>query len=336
MIIEENKSLREYNTFGIDVQSKYFCIIEKIEDLREALEDFSNEKRLILGGGSNVLFTKNFDGLLLLNRIKGKKLLTEDDEHVYVQFGAGENWHNTVRHCIDNEWAGIENLSLIPGSCGAAPMQNIGAYGVEIKEVFHQLEAFHIESGEIHQFTIEDCAFAYRESVFKRKLSDQYFILNVTLRLNKKPLFNISYGAIQAQLESMGVNDLSIRAISEAVIAIRQRKLPDPNKIGNAGSFFKNPVISKSAFDQIKSRHSDIPHYPAPEGNIKLAAGWLIDQAGWKGKTFESFGVHKNQALVLVNYNNAKGSDIYSLSEEILNSIQEKFNISLEREVNIY
>ena len=335
MLIEKNKSLKNYNTFGIEASCKLFCSIDNVDDLKGVLESHAEENRLILGGGSNVLFTSDFNGLVLSNQIKGKKVISEDEHSICIQFGAGEVWHNAVLFAINNGWGGIENLSLIPGSCGAAPMQNIGAYGVEIKEVFENLEAFHIESGEVHVFTKEDCSFSYRESVFKHDLKNQYFILNITLRLHKTPQFNIRYGAIQSQLDKMGISELSIKAISEAVISIRQQKLPDPKNIGNAGSFFKNPIVSRSDFEKLHLLFPDIPHYPAKDDMIKLAAGWLIDQAGWKGKRFEDCGVHKNQALVLVNYSNAKGSDIFQLSERIKQSIKERFNIELEREVNI-
>ena len=335
MTIEKNISLAAFNTFGIDVQARSFAKFENKDDLSEAFSEVKNESTLILGGGSNILFTKDYDGLVLKNEIKGIKQSSEDEDHVWLKIGAGENWHQTVLHCIEKGHAGVENLSLIPGNCGAAPMQNIGAYGMEIKEVFQELEAFHISSGEIHTFSKKDCNFGYRESVFKNKLKGEYVILNITLRLNKRPIFNVSYGAIQDQLESMHVASLSIKAISDAVIHIRQSKLPDPKDIGNAGSFFKNPVVSKEELSNIQRDFPEVVHYPLSDGKIKLAAGWLIDQAGWKGKTIGKYGVHKDQALVLVNYGKAKGKEIYDLSEKIQISVKEKYSVDLEREVNI-
>ncbi|MFK7784824.1 MAG: UDP-N-acetylmuramate dehydrogenase, partial [Crocinitomicaceae bacterium] len=251
------------------------------------------------------------------------------------QSGAGEVWHDFVLHCVENGYGGVENLSLIPGSVGASPMQNIGAYGAEIKDVFVSLEAYHIESGELHSFDKDACEFGYRESVFKRRLKNQYVITSVTFKLNKEHSINSSYGAIEAELEKMEVSNPTIKDISEAVIAIRSSKLPNPAEIGNAGSFFKNPVVDISVLEEIQKNHENVPNYPAPNGKVKLAAGWLIDQAGWKGKTFGNFGVHKMQALVLVNYSNAQGSDIYNLSTEIIADIQSKFGVQLEREVNI-
>ena len=249
--------------------------------------------------------------------------------------GAGENWHEFVLHAIENQWAGIENLSLIPGNVGASPMQNIGAYGVEIKDVFHSLRAYHLPTGEVHTFKHSDCEFGYRESVFKRKYKGQYVILSVTYRLLKKPNLSLDYGAIKAELERMKVATPDISSVSQAVINIRQSKLPDPKVIGNAGSFFKNPVIDKSEFEELKMKYPDMASYPVSEEQVKVAAGWLIDKAGWKGRRFDKYGVHERQALVLVNYGGAVGMDIYNLSEEIMEDIYEKFGIHLEREVNV-
>jgi UDP-N-acetylmuramate dehydrogenase len=252
-----------------------------------------------------------------------------------VQVGAGENWHQFVLHCIKKGWAGVENLSLIPGNVGASPMQNIGAYGVEIKDVFYSLEAYHIPDKKIVNFTLNDCEFGYRDSVFKRKFKDEFVITDVTYRLNRIPDYNISYGAIGQELEKMGVKDLSLQAVSKAVINIRSSKLPDPAIIGNAGSFFKNPEIQNSKFKSLKETFPGIVGYDLPNGNVKLAAGWLIEQTGWKGFRRGDAGCHEKQALVLVNYGNAKGKEIYDLSEEILQSVKEKFGVGLEREVNI-
>ena len=283
-----------------------------------------------------MLFTKHFEGIVLRNNIQGVEVVEDTDDYIFVKVGGGFVWHEFVLYCIDQGWNGMENLSLIPGSVGASPMQNIGAYGVEIKQFFHELEAIHLKTGEIHYFNNSDCNFGYRESVFKNKFKGEYFISRVTYKLSKKQQLNVSYGAIEKQLEVMGVKNLSAKAVSDAVIAIRQSKLPDPKEIGNSGSFFKNPIVSQEQYDEVKSAHPELVAYAAGEGKMKLAAGWLIDQAGWKGKTIGNHGVHKNQALVLVNYGGAKGSEIYDLSEEILVSIKEKFGVQLEREVNIY
>jgi UDP-N-acetylmuramate dehydrogenase len=296
---------------------------------------------LILGGGSNILFTKDYDGMVLKNEISGIKVLHEEPAYVYVKVGAGENWHSFVLHCIDLHWAGVENLSLIPGNVGAAPMQNIGAYGVELSSVFLSLEAFHLKEKKIVTFTAADCGFGYRESVFKNKLKDQFVILSVTFKLKKQPVFHTSYGAIEQELEKMGVKELSIKAISDAVISIRKSKLPDPKEIGNAGSFFKNPSVSKEKSQILNSKFQAINGHENVDGTVKLAAAWLIEQCGpeygtsWKGYRKGDAGCHSKQALVLVNYGNAQGKEIYDLSEEILQTVKEKFGIILEREVNI-
>lgn len=334
-MIQENVDLKAYNTFGISVFGRYFGRFATVEELHSLLETNPNLPLLILGGGSNILLTKNFDGLVLKNEIGGFEILSETDSEVSVRSGAGEVWHSFVLRCIEKGFGGVENLSLIPGNVGASPMQNIGAYGVEIKDVFESLEAYHIPTGEIHTFDKESCEFGYRESVFKRKFKGQYAILRVTFCLKKNPTLNTTYGAIETELKSMGIETPTIREVSNAVIAIRSSKLPNPAEIGNAGSFFKNPVVSPEVAEKIKENYETFPNYPAPNGQIKLAAGWLIEQAGWKGKTLGTYGVHKNQALVLVNYGNSSGSEIYDLSSAIIQDIQEKFGVTLEREVNI-
>lgn len=338
MSILQNISLKTLNTFGIDVQAKYFSSFSSAEELQELLSNnkLKTENKLILGGGSNILFTKNFDGIVLKNELRGIQLIKEDQLHYYVKVAAGENWHAFVMHCIENNFAGIENLSLIPGNAGAAPMQNIGAYGIEIKDVFQQLEAFSIAENKVVQFGLNDCAFGYRESIFKTKLKNKFVIVNITFRLNKKPVFNTSYGAIEKELENMHVQQLSIKAIAQAVINIRTSKLPDPKKIGNAGSFFKNPTIPLQQFNQLKQTFPNIVGYTVNDSNIKLAAGWLIEQCGWKGYRKGDAGCNPLQALVLVNYGNANGSEIYALSQNIIESVQQKFNVQLEREVNIF
>ena len=341
MQVQENISIKEYNSFGISGYANLFAKFNSLDELSELLEfekrTTNNQQRstLILGGGSNILFTKDFDGLVLKNELHGIKEIKEDEHHVYVQVGAGENWHQFVLHCIKNGWAGVENLSLIPGNVGASPMQNIGAYGAEIKDVFYSLEAFHIKEKKIVNFSLNDCEFGYRDSVFKRKFKNEFVITHVTYRLNKIPEYNISYGAIEQELEKMGVKNLSLQSVSQAVINIRSSKLPNPGQIGNAGSFFKNPEVSSSQFEVLSSQFPGIVGYDLPNGNVKLAAGWLIEQTGWKGFRKGDAGCHERQALVLVNYGNAKGSEIYDLSEKILQSVKEKFGVGLEREVNI-
>lgn len=334
MIIHENFPLKPFNTFGIDAIAKKFSSFGNKEELA-AIIDGNRESLLILGGGSNVLFTKNFDGLVLKNEIKGIEVLCEDENDVYVKVGAGEVWHEFVKFCIQNNFSGVENLALIPGSVGASPMQNIGAYGVEIKSVFHSLEAFHLKDHSVLIFTNEDCKFGYRESVFKNKYKGEFAILSVTYRLAKQPRFNTSYGAIEEELQRMGVKDLSIQAIAQAVINIRTSKLPNPAEIGNAGSFFKNPEIAAAQFELLKNEYPSMPGYPLEGQKVKLAAGWLIEQCGWKGYRKGHAGCHAKQALVLVNYGGVKGNEILELSEEIIQSVKKKFNVQLEREVNI-
>ncbi len=335
-MIKKNISLKPFNTFGIEQSAKYFASFTNIEELKTLLTDsrFKNVEKLLLGGGSNVLFTKDFDGIVLRNNLKGIDIVKEDDGHVWVRSMAGEVWHDLVMYAIRNDFGGIENLSLIPGSVGAAPMQNIGAYGVEIKDVFHELEAMDIATAEEVRFTKKRCQFGYRESIFKRAFKNKYIITSVTLKLTKKHILKTSYGAIQNELKNK--THPNIKDVSDAVIRIRQSKLPDPKEIGNSGSFFKNPVVSIEKLEELKANYPDIVNYPVNKHSVKLAAGWLIDRAGWKGKTIGDYGVHKNQALVLVNYGKAKGADIYQLSEQILKDINEKYGIELEREVNIY
>ena len=348
MQIQENISLKSYNTFGIDVKARFFSNFSNAEELSELLTPDSRLPTpgsrlptLILGGGSNILFTKNYDGLVLKNEIKGIQELHEDNEYVYVKVGAGENWHQFVLHCINHNWGGVENLSLIPGNVGAAPIQNIGAYGVELKEVFYNLEAFSLSEKKIFRFTLNDCEFGYRDSIFKKQRKNEFAIMSVTFCLRKRPTFNCSYGAIEQELEKMGIKELSIKAISKAVINIRSSKLPDPEKIANAGSFFKNPVVSSEKFQILKSKFQNIVGYENANGTVKLAAGWLIEHCGpkdsgtWKGFRKGDAGCHANQALVLVNYGQANGKEIFDLSEEILKSVSDKFGVQLEREVNI-
>ena len=336
-MIKENYSLRELNSFGIRASARYLAAFRSVEDLQEILRanPVPNQPLLVLGGGSNILFTHDFNGLVLRNEITGIEKLKEDDDHVYVRAGAGENWHQFVLYCIRNGWAGLENLSLIPGCVGASPMQNIGAYGVELSSVFHELRAFHLKERTNYHFTAKNCEFGYRDSVFKRRYRDQFVITDVSFRLNKKPVFETSYGAIRQELEEMGVTDLSIKAVSDAVIRIRSSKLPDPAVIGNAGSFFKNPSVPDERFRALKTDHPGLVAYENPDGTHKLAAGWLIEQCGWKGVRRGDAGCHEKQALVLVNYGEASGEEIYRLAMEIRASVLEKFAVELETEVNI-
>ena len=337
MNVIENYPLIKLNTFGIDVKAKYFTSINTVNELIEIKksEKFKNHELLILGGGSNILFTKDFNGLVILNNIKGKEIVDQNDDSIILKIGAGENWHELVMYCVDNGWGGIENLSLIPGNTGTAPMQNIGAYGVEIKETFVELEALEISSGKIVKFSNSECEFGYRESVFKNKMKNKYIILNITLELNKNPILNINYGDVKAILETKKIETPKIKDVSNAIISIRQRKLPDPKKIGNSGSFFKNPIIDITLLKLIEVKYPNVVSYKINENKFKIAAGWMIEKAGWKGKKFNNFGVHENQALVLVNYGLANGKEIFNLSEKIILDIKEKFGIILEREVNI-
>ena len=336
MQVQQNYLLKSDNTFGIAATAKYFATFSSAEELKELLDNYKPiSSKMILGGGSNVLFTGNYNGLVLKNEMPGIDLLSEDKEYIYIKAGAGVTWHHLVMHCIKNNYAGMENLSLIPGNVGASPMQNIGAYGVEVKDIFYELEALHLEDNRIRKFVGKDCEFGYRDSVFKRRLKGQFAILSVTYRLKKNPAFNISYGAIENELERMNIRELSIKAISDAVIHIRTSKLPDPAIIGNAGSFFKNPVIDRTGLKQLEKIADNIPYHVSGENNYKIPAGWLIEQCGWKGYRKGDVGCYNKQALVLVNYGNATGQEIYSLSEEIKISVKEKFGIELESEVNI-
>ncbi|RYD54956.1 MAG: UDP-N-acetylmuramate dehydrogenase [Sphingobacteriales bacterium] len=337
MQLQQNVSLKPYNTFGLDVPAGHFLEVTDESQLPEITDDSSlPAERHVLGGGSNVLLTKPVSGILLHNKIKGINRINEDADHVWLQIGAGEKWHDLVIYAINNDLAGLENLSLIPGTVGASPMQNIGAYGVEAKETIESVTAWHWQDKAFTTYSNEECQFGYRDSIFKNSLKDKVFITSVTFRLNKVPSFNTSYGAIEEELKEMGVRELSIRAISEAVIAIRTSKLPNPSVIGNAGSFFKNPTIPTSTFQQLKNQHPEIPSYPVDEQTVKVPAGWLIERCSWKGFRKGDAGVHTKQALVLVNYGHAKGEDIWLLSEDIIQSVQEKFGITLEREVQLW
>lgn len=336
MTVQTNVQLKPFNTFGIEAKAKFFVEISTIVELQNILQnpDYQGIERLILGGGSNLLLTKDFDGLVIKINIKGFEVVKENDDNIWIKSGAGVAWHDLVMHCVNQNYAGIENLSLIPGTVGAAPMQNIGAYGIEIKDVFEDLEAIEIATGKTKIFDQQICNFGYRESIFKHEAKGKYIILNVTFKLNKKPTFYVEYGAIKDTLAEMGIAELSIKAISDAVIHIRQSKLPNPAEIGNAGSFFKNPEIQKTQFEKLKAQFPTIPSYPVSETTTKVPAGWLIEQAGWKGQRFGNVGVHAKQALVLVNYGGGKGEEIKTLSQKIQVSVKEKFGIQLSAEVN--
>ncbi len=328
-------SLRHHNTFGIDVNAEYFTTVNNVEELRQALNHPAKNK-VILGGGSNVLLTGDLKGLVIHNQIMGKELLHEDAHTVHVTAGGGENWHQFVQWCIEQGYGGVENLSLIPGTVGAAPIQNIGAYGVELKDVFLQLEAIDLTTGESRIFSAADCDFGYRDSVFKRALKGRYCISRVHFRLSKTAKVNTNYGAIRETLAEWKIAEPGIREVSDAVVAIRQSKLPDPAKLGNSGSFFKNPEISETQFADLQKIYPEIPHYPLPSGQIKVPAGWLIEQCGWKGKRVGNTGSHARQALVLVNYGGASGAEIYQLAEAIMASVNQRFGINLHPEVNVW
>ena len=337
MMISKNVSLKPYNTFGLEVFAAQFVEVHSTSELNEIITntDTKHILKFILGGGSNILFTKDFDGLIIRNKIAGIEVVQEDDDFAWVKAGGGEVWHAFVLWTLAHNFAGLENLSLIPGSVGAAPIQNIGAYGVEIKYTFFELEAMNLSDGNIQKFTHAECHFGYRDSIFKREAKNKFAIVSVTFRLSKKPNLNTSYGAIEQELKAMNIQHAGIREISQAVINIRSSKLPDPAKIGNAGSFFKNPEVENSLYDNLKSQYPDLVGYKTPSGKMKLAAGWLIEQCGWKGKVSGHVGMHKQQALVLVNYGGATGAELIQHARTVQASVKEKFGIELEMEVNV-
>ena len=334
MNFQENISLKKYNTFGIDVNAKRFISISSVYELQQLLK---KEKEIfLLSGGSNMLLTKNIEQLVVHLNIKGISIDREDDNAVYLTVNAGENWHEFVLWAIEQGYGGIENLSLIPGKVGTCPIQNIGAYGVEVKDVITKVEAIEIETNKLVSFSNTECNFGYRNSIFKNEAKGKYIITSVCFKLSKSNhKLTTSYGAIEKELTDRQITNPTIKDISEAVIAIRQSKLPDPNEIGNSGSFFKNPVISISLFEELKNKYPTIPSYPVSETEIKVPAGWLIEQSGFKGKRYGDYGVHENQALVLVNYGNASGKDIFELAQKIQATIKETYKIDLEIEVNI-
>ncbi len=337
LLIQQNISLKPYNTFGLDENAGFMAIVRSTDDLDEIYQTgrFRGQKKMVLGGGSNVLFTRGFTGVVAKMEMRGITIQKETDDNVLVAVGGGESWHQFVLWCVEYGYGGVENLSLIPGTVGAAPIQNIGAYGVELKDVFHSLDAYEIKTGKTVTFTKEDCQFNYRYSIFKGVLKGQFVITRVSFLLCKRPTFNTSYGAIEQTIEEMGISTPSLAAVSQAVINIRQSKLPDPFDIGNAGSFFKNPIVERLHFEALEAQFPEIKGYPINEEEVKVPAGWLIEKAGWKGYREEDVGVHDKQALVLVNHGMGRGRDVLRLSKDIQKSIDGMFGIVLESEVNI-
>lgn len=337
MSILEYLSLKPYNTFGVKATAHFFTRVRTTDDIIHLIEnEFQYYKKiLILGEGSNILLCNDFDGLVIKNEIVGIEMIKEDEEHVWIKSMSGTNWHELVIYCVNHNWGGIENLSLIPGTAGAAPMQNIGAYGAEIQDTFVSLEAIDLETAETLIFEKEACNFGYRQSIFKSTEKGKYFIASITLKLSKHPVVNTAYGDIQKTLEKNGIQNPTIKNVSDAVIEIRESKLPNLRDIGNAGSFFKNPEVEKNIAEKIKVEFSLMPSYDLPDGNVKIPAAWLIEQCGWKGKRLGETGNHDRQALVIVNYGNATGEEIWRHALAVQHSVKEKFNILLEPEVNI-
>lgn len=336
MKVLRNFSLKDYNSFGIDVRAEKFISIDNIEDLHSILKKSYSSELFILGGGSNMLLTGDIHKTVIHIALKGKEIISENEDEVIIQSAAGENWHELVQWTLQNNFGGLENLSLIPGNVGTAPIQNIGAYGVELKDTFVSCKTLNIQTLEEKEFSLKECDFDYRNSVFKNELKGQYIITSVKFRLTKKDhILHTDYGAITSELEKKGISSPSIQEISDAVIEIRRSKLPDPKEIGNSGSFFKNPIITSKHFEKLKVNFPEIPSYQISKNEIKVPAGWLIDKSGFKGYREGDAGVHKNQALVLVNYGEASGEQILSLARKIQKTIKEKFDIELEAEVNI-
>ena len=337
MEIQSNYPLKDLNTFGLDVRCAKYCKVHSVEEIKELMlqPGVSGQQKLVLGGGSNMLFSHDFEGLIIHNCIEGIRIDDQGNDQVIVSAGGGVNWHSFVLFCVDNGFGGIENLSLIPGCVGAAPIQNIGAYGVEIKDTFFELTAMNLIDGSLQKFSAAQCHFGYRDSVFKHEGKNKFIITEVTFRLSKNPVINVSYGAIKSQLETMGIINATIKDVSNAVIAIRQSKLPDPKLIGNAGSFFKNPEIETTQFSELQKKYPEIVGYKTHDQFTKVAAGWLIENSGWKGKRIGNTGMHDKQALVLVNYGKATGNELIEHAKRVQASVKEKFNIELEMEVNI-
>lgn len=336
-MLEETYQLQPLNTFKVKALARYFSTIESIDHAQSTLRNvrFGALPLFILGGGSNVLLTQDYPGLVIKNNIKGIEHVDNNSGHVLLKIGAGESWHDIVLYCLEHSYAGIENLSLIPGTVGAAPIQNIGAYGVELESVFHSLDAIELASGKIKHFTHADCTFGYRSSIFKTTLKNQYLITHVTLKLNHTANLQTEYGAIQTTLQQMDISNPSIKDVSNAVIKIRQQKLPDPKQLPNAGSFFKNPVITQPTFDALLKKFPSVPHFPQPRQHVKVPAAWLIEQCQLKGYRQNGVGISPDHALVLINYASEHGNELLKLSELVRNKVQEKFGLTLENEINI-
>lgn len=335
--VQKNADLTPFNTLGIEAHARYFTSVTSVDELQNLLSDsrFDRLPRLVLGGGSNILFVDDFPGLVMHIEIKGREVVREEGDELRVRIGAGENWHRFVRYCVEQGWGGIENLSLIPGSVGAAPIQNIGAYGVELEEVFHSLEAVEIGSGTRREFTHNECRFGYRDSIFKNELKGRFIVTHVLLNLSRNPKLNTSYGAIQSKLQEKDISDPDISDISEVVMEIRRNKLPDPEDLGNAGSFFKNPIVSGETYEKIRKQYEQVPAYPMDLGGVKIPAGWLIEKTGWKGRKEGQAGTYRQQALVIVNHGGATGQQILELSRKIRSAVADQFGIELVPEVNI-
>jgi UDP-N-acetylmuramate dehydrogenase len=336
MEILENFSLKKYNTFGIEAKAKQFVAVHSVDELKTILARFRNQAKFILGGGSNMLLTKDIEALVIHIDLKGRKVIKQDDDHVWIQAQAGENWHEFVLFTLEQNYGGLENMSLIPGNVGTTPVQNIGAYGTEIKDTFVWCDAMEIDTQQMQTFTNEECRFGYRESIFKNEQKGKFVITSVVLKLTRRNhKINTSYGDITAELAKNGIEVPTLKDVSNAVIAIRQSKLPDPKELGNSGSFFKNPIISKAEFEHIHKKFPEMRYFEVSDSEVKVPAGWLIEQAGFKGKRFGDAGIHKNQALVLVNYGNATGAEILAVSKDIQKTIFDTFGIWIEAEVNI-
>jgi UDP-N-acetylmuramate dehydrogenase len=335
IIIEESYSLKSYNTFGLRVSARFFAEAGNIEDMQTVVKVFGGDSKpkLILGGGSNILFTKDFDGVVIFPDMKGRELINQDEDNVWVKAYAGENWDQFVAYCVSENWGGIENLSLIPGNIGACPIQNIGAYGVEAKDVIDSVETIDMQTGEIRIFKNAECKFGYRDSIFKKEEKGKYLITSVTFRLSKKPVFQINYFDVSEELKKF--SEINIAHVRQSIINIRRRKLPDHEQYGNAGSFFKNPLVLEEKFQAIRAEFPDIPSYPAENGFLKVPAAWLIQTCGWKGKREGNVGTFATQPLVIINYGEATGVEILDFSEKIRQSVLNRFGIGLETEVNI-
>ncbi len=335
--LQENKNIKAYNTFGVDCMAEYYARVDHLEQLQNVLGQLSisYNRMLILGGGSNLLFVGNYGGIVLHNAFKGIEVLDEDAGRIRIQVGAGMNWHRFVTYCVEREWGGIENLALIPGRVGAAPIQNIGAYGVEFEDVFESLRAVHLKSGEVEAFDNEECRFGYRDSIFKGALKGQYLITDITLILEKNKAPDTSYDSLSNHLMDQGIHEPGIEDVFRAVVDIRQSKLPDPDELGNAGSFFKNPVITSGRYESLEKEFGEVPGYPEGNNKIKVPAAWLIDKAGWRGVRRGEVGTYPHQALVIVNYGGATGAQILEFAAEIRSAVFERFEIKLDPEVNI-